>query len=148
MWVTEELSPERQRKLESVRAGFARIADEALKLHEMYFPTSVGGIQMLNWYKFTEHNDNEGETWHFFIQLTKDGRDYLDELLTTGFDLNSYSISEKIFTEVEVDILVENSDSGYMDTYNKRPAPYSIEVMALPTDADELDELFYKGGFW
>lgn len=101
---------------------------------------------MTNWYKFTETNDNEGETWHFFIQLTDKEYEHLDELLMDA-DI-PYRISGKIFSEMEVDILVENSDSGYMNTFNKRPAPYSMSVMDLPEAGDELDELFYKGGFW
>lgn len=101
---------------------------------------------MKNWYKFTEHNDNEGETWHFFIQLTEEERDHLEQL--TEDDGSPYSISAKVFAEFEVDIMVENSDCGYMNTYNKRPAPYPMDIMDLPLDFEELDELLYKGGFW
>ncbi len=99
------------------------------------------------WYKFTEYNDNEGETWHFFIHLTEEEHSHL-EYLIREYQLDSYYLSKTALPELEVDILVKHSDSGYMNTYNKRPAPYPMDIKALPTDGEELDDLFYKGGFW
>lgn len=121
--------------------------DAAQKEFQLYHPTQRGDIQVSYWYKFTEHNDNEGETWHFFIQLSAGERDHL-EMLLEDFDLEHYSISQESYPELEVDILVKHSDCGYMNTYNKRPAPYSVSIFDLPEEAEELDEIFYKGGNW
>lgn len=104
-------------------------------------------MEELNWYKFTEHNDNEGETWHFFVLLTNAEHHHISALLNSGTGLEDYyAISELPQDEVELDILVKHTDSGYMDTYNKVHRPYKFDILLL--DDESADELFYKGRLW
>lgn len=102
-------------------------------------------MEELFWYKFTERNDNEGETWHFFVLLTKQERDHIEDIIDAGDLEDFYSISTKTYREESIDILVEESDEGYMPTYNKRGRP-SGDVMSLTPE--EAEEEFYKGYFW
>lgn len=73
--------------------------------------------------KFTEHNDWEGETWHWFLPLDgNEGR--LEKLYNLIIDIDpdgdGYELDlEGPLTESEVDILVKHSDRGYCHTYNK-----------------------------
>ncbi len=35
----------------------------------------------MKYYKFTEYNDNEGETWHFFIPLNEHQKELIQKLV-------------------------------------------------------------------
>lgn len=99
------------------------------------------------WYKFTEYNDNEGETWHFFVKLTKVEHLHLKILLETAEFLgDSYTISDKEFSEAVIQTLVENTDSGYYDTYNKCQPPYSTDILSLKEE--DAEDWLYKAQIW
>jgi hypothetical protein len=104
--------------------------------------------------KFTEENDHEGETWRFWLQL--DGNEAelakLAEVIATyregqysryseyELDLSS-SVDER-----DVDVLVLHSFSGYMRFENKIVGTLAVPD-GLPTDGDQPDlDDFYKGG--
>jgi hypothetical protein len=104
-------------------------------------------MEELNWYKFTEHNDNEGETWHFFIQLTQQEHNHIFDMLNNCDGLEDYyQISDVPVDETELDVLVKHTDSGYMDTYNKVKPPYKTDILKL--DEEEAEDWFYKGRIW
>ena len=102
-----------------------------------------------NWYKFTEHNDHEGETWHFFVKLTTEEFWHITNLIESDEEFylsDSFSISEKIYEDAVIDVLVAESDEGYMPTYNKTYRPYASEILELTAEA--ADMAWYKGAFW
>ncbi len=93
--------------------------------------------------KFVEQNEHEGETWNFWLQLdgnekelkhlsavmntfTEDGEEYV-------LDLNA------VVTEDQVDTLVKHGGQGYMDYNNKITG-----VFTCPTPTEDLDE----DGYW
>lgn len=105
----------------------------------------------MDFVKFTEHNDNEGEDWNFWLQL--DGNeDELNELYhwlnTFDDDGESYELDMTAVPESEVDILVKHTGQGYMDYENKVTGTFKCPI---PTSIDEdegwewLNDHFYKG---
>lgn len=70
---------------------------------------------MTDYRRFTEHNEWEGETWSFYIPV--DGNvETLDALaaLIAKYDpdAESFEMPERVFTEEEVDLLVEWGDAS------------------------------------
>lgn len=109
----------------------------------------------MNFVKFTEHNDNEGEYWNFWLQLDGNEADLetLAEFLDQ-FDENaeSYELDMTPVPESEVDILVKHTGQGYMDYENKVTGTMTlpeIDLDAVAVDDDEgyewLNDNFYKG---
>lgn len=115
----------------------------------------------MNFVKLTETNDNEGESWNFWLQLdgNEDQIDHLARIIelanSAGFD-EEYTLDETPVPEEEVDILVKHTGQGYMDYENKVTGK-----LALPAFDDKLfdyeDEIddgvfewqndhLYKGG--
>lgn len=97
--------------------------------------------------QFTEINDHEGETWHFWLQLDGNEReitklsDLLDEAAAEAtFELD-YTLTGNIEPENVVDKLVQYADSGYMATHNKVTGKFTCPEV-LGDNADNL----YKGG--
>lgn len=109
----------------------------------------------MNFVKFTEHNDNEGEDWNFWLQLDGNEADLetLQEFLIQ-FDDNeeSYELNMTPVPESEVDILVKHSGQGYMNYENKVSGVMTlpeIDLERVATDDDAgwgwLNDNFYKG---
>lgn len=108
----------------------------------------------MNFVKFTEHNDHEGETWNFWLQ--KDGNEKeLDKLfdLMTDFGVEEeFELDMREVPESEVDILVKHSLGGYMNDHNKVTGTFTCPEMPEGTaDNDEgawdwIQDNFYKGG--
>lgn len=99
----------------------------------------------MNFVKFTEHNDNEGEDWNFWLQLTGNEAD----LETLGEFLNkfdeygeSFELDMTPVPEEEVDILVKHTGQGYMDYENKVTGTFTCPK--TEGYSDMFDEL-YKG---
>lgn len=102
--------------------------------------------------KLTENNDNEGESWNFWLQLdgNEDGLKELQTWLNT-FDDNGeeYELNLTPVDESEVDTLVKHSGSGYMNYENKVVGTFKLPAI---TDKSEengyewLNDNFYKGG--
>jgi hypothetical protein len=100
--------------------------------------------------KFTEENDWEGETWRFYLQL-EGNEEALDELTLLvekmeNWGEESYSLDLDPLEEEEVDILVKHSDSGYMDYHQKVEGFLEIPDNANELSEEDLFSLFYKGG--
>jgi len=115
----------------------------------------------MNFVKFREYNDNEGESWNFWLQLdgNEDQLNRLNRIIelenAAGCD-TEYELDMEPVAEEEVDILVKHSDSGYMSYENKITG-----ILTLPEFDDSLFEYeseisdkvfewtsdnFYKGG--
>lgn len=108
--------------------------------------------------KFTENNDNEGESWNFWLQL--DGNEeslqrLKDEIDSTSDQTlsDSYKLDLTPVPENDVNVLVRYSRRGYMMYENKVVGKFVFEV---PTDDEVNDfhdtkaeyyyEKWYKGG--
>lgn len=105
--------------------------------------------------RFTEHNDNEGEDWNFWLQL--DGNEADLETLNDFLeqfdpDWESYELDMTPVPESEVDILVKHTAQGYMDYENKVTGTLTLPEIDLETVANDdekgyewLNDNFYKG---
>lgn len=98
---------------------------------------------MKEFYKFTENNDWEGESWNFYIALSREEHNQLNKLLESC-PTESYELDPSPIKEKEVDVLVNNSDVGYIKFENKankfQPFPKKINW--------EKNDPFYKGQYW
>lgn len=100
----------------------------------------------MNFVKFTEYNDHEGETWNFWLQL--DGNEVeLSKLQSCLISSDNYQLSAVPVDESEVDILVKHTDSGYMYYDNKVTGQFTCPEPNLDelVDYEWLDNHFYKG---
>jgi hypothetical protein len=105
----------------------------------------------MNFVKFTEINDYEGETWNFWLQL--DGneaelRELQTWLNTFDDDGEIYQLDMTPVPESEVDTLVKHTDSGYMDTHNKIMGKFTCPQPSAAEEEDGylwLNDRFYKG---
>jgi hypothetical protein len=97
---------------------------------------------MADYHCFKEVNNWEGETWRFYIILSDGQHRALSALLEGEYPEACYSLSEKTYTEEEVDFLVaQEDDCTYMAAHNKCGA-----LNKLPAKIDwEDDDPFYKG---
>lgn len=102
---------------------------------------------MLQFVKFTEHNEWEGETWNFWLQVNgnETALAKLADALRVGVadsepEYELASIGSAV-AESTVDDLIEHADDeGYMCAHNKVTG-----VLTVPDDlGDYLDKL-YKG---
>lgn len=91
--------------------------------------------------KFTEHNDWEGESWSFFIP-TNGNEEAIEDLRKCLAHMDDFELDEDETDEDEVDLLVKNSDTGYMDEYQK----LSGELVLGDLVGSELADALYKGG--
>lgn len=109
----------------------------------------------MNFVKFTEHNDHEGETWDFWIQLDGNEADletlseFLDQFDPDG---ESFELDLTPVPEEEVDIVIKHTGQGYMDYANKVSGTLTlpeIDLDRVATDDeagyDWLMDNFYKG---
>jgi len=96
----------------------------------------------MNIYRFTEYNDWEGESWHFYMYIEEELKVKLDELLR-NLDLSeTYELSTETYEKDEVDVLVKHTECGYLDFHN-----WSGTFTSFPEESDfEDDDPFYKGG--
>ena len=95
-------------------------------------------------YCFTENNQWEGEQWDFFVRLTEKQHEELSLLLEELDNDETYSISDRTYTDEEVKVLIENAREGYMDSHNY--AGVLTEKLPKAKEFDE-DDPFYKGRF-
>ena len=92
--------------------------------------------------QFTETNDHEGETWHYWLQI--DGNELnIDQFreLVDALDDEQYELTVNIEPESVVDKLVQFADSGYGRTHSKVTG-----VFTCPDDLGEYGDSLYKGG--
>ncbi len=96
----------------------------------------------MEWYKFTEVNDNEGEEWNFYLLLNQEEVDHLQTLTDDYF----YTLDVEPIPESEVDILVKHSsDDGYMPEHQKVGRP-RINILDIDPESLEENDVLYKGG--
>ncbi|MFI6304317.1 hypothetical protein ACIBCH_20800 [Amycolatopsis thailandensis] len=92
----------------------------------------------------TETNDNEGETWRFWLQLdgNEDQLEHLRAAIAGADEEETYDLDsvDDAVPESEVDVLVKHTLSGYM-AYDHKVTGL-LEIVDGWTDIDEL----YKGG--
>lgn len=109
---------------------------------------------MIEFVKFEEENDHEGETWTFWLQVTGNEGELakLEDLIkeyeeAQGSDSEYQLDIMTQLSEEHVDVLVEHGGQGYMNYHQK-----VVGVLTVPDDLLEdgeygknLDGL-YKGG--
>lgn len=103
--------------------------------------------------KFTEHNDWEGESWNFWLQL--DGNESelskLKSFLADNEleDNPGYELDMTPVEESEVDAVVKRSGQGYMNYHNKVTGKFTMPVFEASENEDAAwgfaDDNFYKG---
>lgn len=100
----------------------------------------------MNYLKFSEENDQEGETWHFYLPVygNEVELEKLRQYLTAAqddvtWDL-AYQLGTDLIPESEVDILVKHADDGYMSQHNK------VSGLLTTPDFDPHHDPLYKGG--
>jgi len=95
------------------------------------------------YFKFTEQNDWEGETWHFFIPYVYEQALRFERLIKNiAPDSESFEVNiTKLYTPQEVDLLVEEGETGYMRQFNKC-GPLKLNAMI---DANLTEDDLYKG---
>lgn len=93
--------------------------------------------------KFTEVNDWEGETWHFWLPVEGNEVQLVRLAVVTRDEECEYSLDMKNpLNEAAVDILVANADdTDYMAEHTKVAG-----ILRLPEELDEHLGEFYKGG--
>lgn len=90
-------------------------------------------------YRFREENDNEGETWNFYVYLTEQEHDEIVQVIAED---ECYSIQPETRSLAKIAALVEDADincNGYMPQHQ-----FVAPGGPVPKDADG----FYKGQFW
>lgn len=102
----------------------------------------------MNFVSFIENNDNEGESWRFWLQYdgNKKAIDNLFTLFNTFDDdwmEESYTLDLTPVPEEEVDILVKHTDDGYMPYENKVVGKLDFPE---PEDSESFNDMLYKGG--
>jgi hypothetical protein len=98
---------------------------------------------MSTYARFTEVNDWEGETWHFWLPIegNEEALRKLAELLDVEADSDEYQLSLEPRDELHVDALVDEDDEpGYMSAQNKLEG-----VLTVPDTLGENCKALYKG---
>ena len=115
---------------------------------------------MTTYAKFTEHNEWEGETWHFWIPINGNATalETLDAAIDARNAVNAEASDKSPFEldltpvpEAEVDAVIKRTadDCGYMMPHTKLAGSLVIspEVLARLESGDpEGEDEFYKGG--
>lgn len=100
-------------------------------------------------YKLSEHNGWEGETWHFYIPVdgNEDSWAELQKVYEQYKGENTYVFHQTPIPENEVDILVKHTDSGYMAIQNKVVGKLDIlKIKSITKNDLDDEEPLYKGG--
>lgn len=101
-----------------------------------------------DFFRFTERNEWEGETWHFYIPMIVNEEAYKKLWnYCESIESDPYKISKELIPENEVDILVKHSESGYLHFHNKLDIRLDVSKVekAILFDTPEEADL-YKGG--
>ena len=96
----------------------------------------------MNFIRFTEHNDWEGESWNFYIPL-EGNEEAIDRLRDSVKKEGAFEVGSRAYPETVVDLLCEESRSGYLVFENKLSGKLTF------TGEESLERLFdrlYKGG--
>ena len=95
--------------------------------------------------EFIENNDWEGETWSHFVKI-EGNEDKVAKIkqLFEEFGGEVFVVG-KVQDTTTADVLVENSDSGYMARYAFSSKLPSLEDLNGISDHVTLSDVFYKG---
>ena len=101
---------------------------------------------MTDFVRLNEYNDNEGEVWNWWLQVTgNEGQiGKLARLLDEAWDTAQYDLDYDLTPDLEservVDVLVMYAEDGYYASHNK-----VVGTFTCPETDDILQHL-YKGG--
>lgn len=99
----------------------------------------------LQFRKFTEINDWEGEEWNFWLQV--DGNEAeLERLAEYLADDEEFQLSSELATAKEVKTLVKHAHIGYMADENKVTGRLKLPENLHDDDHEYPSDWFYKGG--
>lgn len=96
--------------------------------------------------RFTERNEWEGETWRFYLQVdgNEDEITKLRRLLAEAAKRSKigldYTLDDTLMPEADVDVLVDSTSDGYMPAHNKVTGRFKC-----PDDLGERANELYKG---
>jgi hypothetical protein len=98
---------------------------------------------MLEYFKFTETNEWEGETWNFYVPLTEEQEARVRELIAPGDEHESpYSLSTERVTDEEVDDLMATRGTTTVIAEHNKCGPLDTD---LPPALHSGNDFFYKG---
>ena len=98
---------------------------------------------MLEYFKFTETDEWEGETWNFYVPLTKEQEARVRELIAPGDEHESpYSLSTDPVTEEEVDDLMATRGTTTVVAEHNKCGPLDTE---LPRSLYPENDFFHRG---
>jgi hypothetical protein len=118
---------------------------------------------MLEYFKFTETDEFEGETWNFYVLLTEEQEARIRELVAATDEHEvPYSLSEEPLTEEEIDdlmatrgmtrVVAEHNKCGLLDAdlphtlhsendFFHKGAPFDvIETCLVPNTRDDDED--------
>jgi len=96
--------------------------------------------------RLREDNEHEGEVYHYWLQVdgNEEALKELAEALSDEFFQDSFTLRmEPLLTEEQVDTLVDESESGYMDFEQKFTG--RIEWPSDQMSQDDWMDAIYKG---
>ena len=98
---------------------------------------------MLEYFKFTETNEWDGETWNFYVPLTEEEEARIRELIAPADEHESpYSLSTELVTEDEVDdLMATRGTTIVLAEHNK----CGLLQRELPSLLDFEGDFFHKG---
>jgi len=101
---------------------------------------------MTTYVRFIEHNDWEGESWNFYLQVegNENALLRLEEMLPA--DNEDYELDLTVpYTKKLVKTLVKHSRTGYMRYHNRVDGVLDIDLLDS-IDWEDGPAPFYKGG--
>ncbi len=106
---------------------------------------------MTTYRRFIETNDNEGETWNFWLQVDGNAAtlailgNYLDGIYE-DWDECPFVLEDDQLEGPEVDLLVRYGDSGYMNQHNKLDGSLRLPKDFTSADEETVTAYLYKAG--
>jgi hypothetical protein len=98
---------------------------------------------MLEFFKFTETDEFEGETWNFYVPLTEEQEARIRELVAATYEQEvPYSLSEEPVTGEEVDDLMATLGTTTVVAEHNKCGPLGA---ALPDTLHSENDFFHKG---
>jgi hypothetical protein len=109
-------------------------------------------LEQYLYFDFIEHNQSEGETWHFYCKYAKTDEQHMEDVLDrlcTELEDSDYELGYYGMTEEDVTKLIKFTDHGYMAYHNRGPFYTSQEIdkfLNCRICCDDFDD-WNKGGF-
>ena len=94
---------------------------------------------------FEEFNDQEGETWIFWLQVNGNENELVKlSRALHSFSYSNYKLTDIVIPEGHVDILTEFGGGGYMRFHHKVTG--KLTSPSIDLEDFSPDDVFYKGG--